>query len=78
MTSVEDELINNSLDDVIALLEREIERLKESLETIRLGTHPDRSTLIRWHIQTLDERQDALEQMKQLIAANPPRPDQMH
>ncbi len=77
MATVEDELINNSLDDVIVLLEREIERLKESLETIRLSTHPDRNTLIRWHIQTLDERQDALEQMKVLISAAP-RPDQMH
>ena len=77
MATVEDELINNSLDDVIVLLEREIERLKESLETIRLSTHPERNTLIRWHIQTLDERQDALEQMKALIAASP-RPDQTH
>ncbi len=74
MTSVDEELINNSLDDVIVLLEREIERLKESLETIRLSAHPDRSQLIRWHIQTLDERQDALEQMKQLMAANPRDP----
>jgi hypothetical protein len=31
--------------------------------------------LIRWHIQTLDERQDALEQMKQLIATNPRNPN---
>ena len=75
MTSVDDELINNSLDDVIVLLEREIERLKESLETIRLSTHPDRAQLIRWHVQTLDERQDALEQMKQLIAASPRDPN---
>lgn len=75
MTSVDDELINNSLDDVIVLLEREIDRLKESLETIRLSTHPDRAQLIRWHIRTLDERQDALEQMKQLIAASPRNPN---
>jgi hypothetical protein len=72
MTGVDDEQINNSLDDVIVLLEREIERLKESLETVRLSTHADRSALIRWHIQTLDERQDALEQMKQLINATSP------
>ena len=78
MTSVEDDLINNSLDDVIVLLEREIERLKESLETIRLSTHPDRAALLRWHIQTLDERQDALEQMKQLLGATPPDRSRMH
>jgi len=74
MASVDDELINNSLDDVIVLLEREIERLKESLETIRLSTHSDRAQLIRWHVQTLDERQDALDQMKQLIIATPRDP----
>jgi hypothetical protein len=78
MATVADELINNSLDDVIALLEREVERLKESLETIRLSTHPERNALIRWHIQTLDERQDALEQMKALIAATAPGPDPKH
>jgi hypothetical protein len=70
----EDELINNSLDDVIVLLEREIERLQVSLETIRLSNHPDRSALIRWHIRTLDERQDALDQMKALIIAAAPSP----
>ncbi len=75
MATVQDETINNSLDDVIVLLEREIERLKESLETIRLSTHSDRNALIRWHIQTLDERQDALDQMKQLIAATTPPND---
>ena len=71
MATVADELINNSLDDVIVLLEREIERLQLSLETIRLSNHPDRSELIRWHIRTLDERQDALEQMKALLLAAP-------
>ena len=77
----EDELINNSLDDVIVLLEREIERLRVSLDTIRLSDHPDRSALIRWHIRTLDERQDALEQMKALLIAaapSPPASDSIH
>jgi hypothetical protein len=77
----EDEHINNSLDDVIVLLEREIERLQVSLDTIRLSNHPDRSALIRWHIRTLDERQDALDQMKALLtAAAPPQPtpDSIH
>jgi hypothetical protein len=81
MAVAEDDLINNSLDDVIVLLEREIERLQVSLETIRLSKHPDRSALIRWHIQTLDERQDALDQMKALITAAvsaPQTPDSTH
>jgi len=77
----EDELINNSLDDVIVLLEREIERLQASLETIRLSDHPDRGALIRWHIRSLDERQDALDHMKALLiaaASAPPMPDSIH
>ena len=76
--TVEDELLNNSLDDVIVLLEREVERLKASLETIRLSAHPDRNALIRWHVQQLDERQDALERMLLLIGATQPRPDPQH
>jgi hypothetical protein len=74
MAAVADELINNSLDDVVVLLEREIERLQLSLDTIRLSNSPDRSELIRWHIRALDERQDALEQMKALLLAAPTRP----
>ncbi len=67
MARREDELLNNSLDDVIHLLEREIERLKESLTLFRHSDRPDRNDIVRWHIRTLDERQDALESMKALI-----------
>jgi hypothetical protein len=77
----EDELINNSLDDVIVLLEREIERLQASLETIRLSNHADRAALIRWHIGALDERQDALDRMKAMLSATAPAaptPDSIH
>jgi hypothetical protein len=61
--------LNRSLDDVIALLEREIRRLRESLETYRLSSHPDRQEIIRWHVRTLDERQDALEQLRTMLTA---------
>lgn len=61
--------LNRSLDDVISLLEREIRRLKESLETYRLSEHPDRNEIIRWHIRTLDERQDALERLQAMVLA---------
>ncbi len=64
--------LNNSLDDVILLLEREIERLKESLTLFRLSDRPDRNEIVRWHIRTLDERQDALESMKALIVETRP------
>lgn len=61
--------LNRSLDDVIGLLEQEIERLKVSLETYRLSNHPDRISIVRWHVRTLDERQDTLEDLRSLIMA---------
>lgn len=59
--------LNRSLDEVIELLEREIERLKQSLETYRLSEHPKRDEIIRWHVRTLDERQDALEDLRAML-----------
>jgi FtsZ-binding cell division protein ZapB len=64
-----EEELNRSLDDVIELLQQEIERLKESLETYRLSKHPNRADIIRWHVQTLDERQDAFEELQSLLVA---------
>ena len=64
-----DDHLNRSLDDVIGLLEQEIERLKVSLETYRLSDHPDRISIVRWHVRTLDERQDTLEDLRSLIMA---------
>jgi hypothetical protein len=61
--------LNQSLDDVILLLEREIERLKESLEVYRATPHPQRGEIIRWHVRTLDERQDALERLRLMLLA---------
>ncbi|MCZ6641723.1 MAG: hypothetical protein O7F71_09110 [Gammaproteobacteria bacterium] len=57
------------IDNVISLLESDIERLKESLETYRLTKSPNRDELIRWHVRTLDERQDALEELLGLVLA---------
>lgn len=65
--------LNRSLDEVIELLEREIVRLKESLETYRLSQHPQRAEIIRWHVRTLDERQDALEELRALLLAQQQR-----
>ncbi len=50
-------------------MESEIERLKESLETDRLTKNPNRDEIIRWHVRTLDERQDALEELLGLVLA---------
>ena len=68
-TEDQDSEPNRSLDDVILLLEREIERLKASLTTYRLSDHPQRAEIIRWHVKSLDERQDALEELQTLILA---------
>lgn len=61
--------LNRSIDDVIDLLEREIRRLQASLETYRLSQHPRRGDIIRWHVRSLDERQDALEELRALLLA---------
>ncbi|XOV84492.1 MAG: hypothetical protein ACFHXK_05110 [bacterium] len=56
-----------SLEDVLDLLAAEIERLQVSLETYRLGDHPSKQALIRWHVQQIDVRHDRLEEIKQMI-----------
>lgn len=61
--------LNQSIDDVIDLLEREIRRLQASLETYRLSDHPRRGDIIRWHVKSLDERHDALEELRALMVA---------
>ena len=61
------DFVNESLSDVIFLLEREIERLKVSLETFRLTKHARKQELIRWHVRTLDERQETLDDLRQLL-----------
>ncbi len=61
--------LNQTLGDVIELLEQEIERLKVSLDNYRLSRHPHRQELVRWHVRALDERQDALEDLKQMVLA---------
>lgn len=74
--------LNRSLDDVVVLLEREIRRLRESLETYRLSNHPDRAEIIRWHVRALDERQDTLDQLRAMLLAEqgdePPGGTQPH
>ena len=69
MSSCEDHL-ERPINEVISLLESEIERLKESLETYRLLDSPNRDEIIRGHVRTLDERQDALEELQKLLLAS--------
>lgn len=52
--------VNQSLDDVVALLEREIRRLTVSLENRRLSLHADRETQVLWHVRAIEERRAAL------------------
>ena len=63
------ETCNESLDDMIHLLEREIERLKVSLDNHRLSKHPERESLVRWHVRAIDDRQDALDRLKEMVVA---------
>jgi hypothetical protein len=69
---------NRSLDDAIELLEREVERLRASLEVYRQLEHPQRADIIRWHIKTLDRRQDALEQLRAMLLARQTPGDPLH
>lgn len=61
--------LNVSIADVLDLMSQEIERLQVALETYRLSDRPDKEHLVRWHVQQIDERQDRLEEMKQVYLA---------
>lgn len=65
----EDAEQNRSLDDVLALMAAEVDRLQTALEYFRLSEHPDKEAIIRWHVQQIDRRQDRLEELKALILA---------
>lgn len=67
-----------TLDDVTALLAREIERLKEALSTWRQLDHPRKDEIIRWHVRTLDERQDKLEDLKTMLLAKREADRELH
>ena len=58
-----------TLEDMVLLLEREIERLKAALETYRLLDHPRKVDIIRWHVRRLDERQDRLDELQAALRA---------
>jgi len=58
-----------TLDDVTVLLAREIERLKEALIAWRQLDHPRKDDIIRWHVRSLDERQDKLDDLKAMLLA---------
>lgn len=60
---------NHTLDDAIELLEGELERLKVGLEASRRLDHPRRDELVRWHVRTIDRRQDVLEQLQAMLIA---------
>ena len=54
----------SGVTSAIALWEREIERLKEQLEVIKAGEHPQRRAMISDHVSRIDERQDALDRLR--------------
>jgi len=70
--------LNGTLDDAIELLERELERLKVGLATCRRLDHPRRDELVRWHVATIDERQDVLEHLHAMVMARRSPRDPLH
>ena len=62
-----DSQLNTSLDEVLDMLAREVERLQAALEFYRLSEHPQKDELIRWHVREIDVRQDRLEDIKALV-----------
>lgn len=49
------------------LLEAEIERLRLNLDNLRLVQGPEQRELIKRHVAALDERQDALADLRRLV-----------
>lgn len=58
--------VNESLDELIALLTAEIERLKVDLETFRLTDNPAKRQITAELVRAIDERQDRLEELMAL------------
>lgn len=57
--------INGSIEDVISLMDREVERLKLALDSLRLtNAAPEQ---IRWHISQIDQRQLVLDELRKMI-----------
>ena len=63
--------VNDSLDELIALLEAELERLKVDLDTFRLTNNPARQEITAELVRAIDERQDRLEELTALRAQAP-------
>ena len=62
-----DEPVNQNLDDVLDLMLAEVERLKASLEFVRMMDVEDKQQRIRWHVIEIDRRQDRIEELKALL-----------
>ena len=57
--------INGSIEDVIGLMDREVERLKLALESLRLTSAAPEQ--IRWHIRQIDQRQLVLDELRKMV-----------
>jgi hypothetical protein len=70
--------LNRTLDDAIVLLQGELDRLQATLETCRRLDHPRRAELVRWHVQRIDRRQDALAQLQAMLVAGRTPNERIH
>lgn len=64
-----EEGLNASLDDVIMLLERELERLKAALEYYRLQDGAAARRAVLAHVDAIEARQDRLDDLRELLRA---------
>ena len=60
--------VNESLDELIVLLQQELERLQVDLETFRLTDNPAKQQITAELVRAIDERQDRLEELLALRA----------
>ncbi|MFK7913123.1 MAG: hypothetical protein AB8B93_04350 [Pseudomonadales bacterium] len=60
--------MNESLDELIALLVAELDRLKVDLDTFRLTDNPAKKQITAELVRAIDERQDRLEELTALRA----------
>jgi hypothetical protein len=65
----DDDGLNTSLDDVILLLEREVERLKAALDYYRLVDDEAARRAVRDHVDAIEDRQDRLDDLRALQQA---------
>ncbi len=61
---------NRSVDELIDMMERELERLEVSLETHRLVGKPETHPDVIWHLEAIADRKAALRNLQLMRTAS--------